>query len=173
MEIKEVSLDKIIPYINNPRLNDDAVDDVAASLQEFGWQQPIVLDKDGVIVVGHTRYKAAKKLGLETAPCVYATDLTPAQIKAYRIADNKISEKALWDRQLLGVELEALKEEDFDLALTGFSEEELDGLLSELSEDDIDSFFTDGDSDGGGSSSGDDDHEGEVQCPICGEWFKL
>ena len=90
--IEYVSLDKIIEYINNPRNNEAAVDRVAASIAEFGFNVPLVLDKDNVIITGHTRYKAAKKLKLDEVPCVYAEGLTKAQVKAYRIADNKVSE---------------------------------------------------------------------------------
>ncbi|MCR4411290.1 MAG: ParB N-terminal domain-containing protein, partial [Thermoguttaceae bacterium] len=92
MKIETWKLDRIRPYANNPRLNDDAVDAVAASIRQFGFRQPIVVDPEGVIIVGHTRYKAALKLGLEKVPVHVATDLTPEQIKAYRIADNKTAE---------------------------------------------------------------------------------
>ena len=131
MIVKEIDLEKIIPYVNNPRKNDDAVDFVAASLHEFGWQQPLVLDKENVIIVGHTRYKAAKKLGMKVAPCVYAENLTPAQIKAYRIADNKVGEKAGWDIDKLRVEIEGIDTDELDLSLTGFSSLELDGILAD------------------------------------------
>jgi len=123
-------LAEIRPYENNPRLNDDAVDVVAASIREFGFRQPIVVDTDGVIIVGHTRWKAAKKLGLEYVPVHVATELTPAQIKAYRLADNKSASIAEWDMELLPLELEGLKEMEFDLGLLGFSPEELAEILS-------------------------------------------
>ena len=97
MEVKSMSIDDIKPYENNPRDNDDAVDSVANSIKEFGWQQPIVVDKDMVIIVGHTRYKAAKKLGMDKVPVVVASKLTPEQVKAYRLADNKVGELADWD----------------------------------------------------------------------------
>lgn len=89
MDIIMRPLASIKPYGNNPRKNDDAVDNVAASLREFGWRQPIVVDGKGVIIAGHTRYKAAMSLGMTEAPCVVAADLTPEQVKAYRLADNK------------------------------------------------------------------------------------
>jgi DNA modification methylase len=120
----------IKPYPGNPRLNDSAVDAVASSLQEFGFRQPIVVDKDGVIVVGHTRWKAAQKLGLKQVPVHVAKELTEAQIKAYRIADNKSGELAEWDFDLLPLELSALQDLDFDLDLLGFSADELTEILA-------------------------------------------
>lgn len=105
MNIIEKSLSEIKPYEKNPRKNDNAVEYVANSIKEFGFKVPIVIDKDGVIVAGHTRYKASKKLGLEKVPCIIADDLTPEQIKAYRLADNKVSEKSEWDFDLLEGEL--------------------------------------------------------------------
>ena len=110
MNIIDVNVDELIPYVNNPRINDDAVDNVAASIKEFGFKVPIIIDKDNVIVTGHTRLKAAKKLGLETVPCIKADDLTEQQIKAFRLADNKVSEFALWDMEKLGIELEGITE---------------------------------------------------------------
>ena len=91
MDIKQINVDKLIPYINNPRKNNDAVDQVASSIKNFGFKVPIVIDKDNEIITGHTRLKAAKKLGIEEVPCIIADDLTPAQIKAFRIADNKVA----------------------------------------------------------------------------------
>jgi DNA modification methylase len=120
----------IKPYPGNPRLNDSAVDAVARSLQEFGFRQPIVVDKDGVIVVGHTRWKAAQKLGIKQLPVHVAKELTEAQIKAYRIADNKSGELAEWDFDLLPLELSALQDLDYDLDLLGFSTDELTELLA-------------------------------------------
>ncbi|HUW31547.1 MAG TPA: ParB N-terminal domain-containing protein [Planctomycetota bacterium] len=119
----------IIPYARNPRVNDPAVDAVAASIREFGFRQPIVVDAAGVIVVGHTRWKAATKLGLTQVPVHVARDLTPAQAKAYRIADNKTASLSSWDAGLLPLELSDLKDMDFDLAITGFTDAELDELL--------------------------------------------
>jgi DNA modification methylase len=129
MEIEQRKLSDIKPYDQNPRQNDDAVDAVARSLQEFGVRQPLVVDEEGVIVVGHTRYKAAVKLGLETVPVHVARGLTPAQVRAYRIADNKTSDLATWDYQLLPLELSELQLLDFDMDLLGFSTDELALLL--------------------------------------------
>ncbi len=99
MQIELRPIDQVKPYPGNPRQNDEAVDAVAASLREFGLRQPIVVDAEGVIIVGHTRFKAAQKLGLAQVPVHVATDLTPAQVKAYRIADNQtasIAEFSSW-----------------------------------------------------------------------------
>ena len=115
MKIVNLKTEQLIPYVNNPRNNDDAVDKVAASIKEFGFKVPIVIDKDNVVVTGHTRLLASKKLGLQEVPCVIADDLSPAQIKAFRIADNKVSEYAQWDEDMLKVELEELEEMNFDL----------------------------------------------------------
>ena len=122
-------IDSVIPYDKNPRINDKAVDAVAASLQEFGFRQPIVVDRTGVIVAGHTRYLSAKKLGLTKVPVHVATDLTPEQVKAYRIADNKTGEIAEWDFNILPIELSELQDSGFDMSVLGFSEKELTKLL--------------------------------------------
>jgi DNA modification methylase len=122
-------ISSIRPYENNPRINDAAVDAVAASIKEFGFRQPIVVDEEGVIIVGHTRYKAALKLGMETVPVHVATGLTPAQARAYRLADNQTATMSAWDDDKLPVELMALQEMGFDLELTGFSVDELQRML--------------------------------------------
>ena len=129
MLIELCSINEIQPYQNNPRLNDAAVDAVAASLKEFGWRQPIVVDKDFVIVVGHTRFKAAIKLGLTQVPVHVAHDLTPAQAKAYRIADNQTASISEWNTDLLPLELADLKNLDFNLDLLGFGADELAKLM--------------------------------------------
>lgn len=122
MKVQDVSIDKIKPYKNNPRDNEAGIDAVANSIKQFKWQQPIVVDKDNVIIVGHTRYLAAKKLGLKEVPVKVATGLTPEQVKAYRLADNKTGELTSWDDELLGGELNDILDIDmsdfgFDLAL--------------------------------------------------------
>src|SRR5271165_7351627 len=109
MNIEERDIGTIRPYHNNPRVNDPGVDAVAASIREFGFRQPIVVDEQGVIVVGHTRYKAALKLGLDVAPVHIAAGLTPAQLKAYRIADNQTARLSDWDNEKLVVELMELQ----------------------------------------------------------------
>ena len=120
MQIEELELSDIKPYENNPRKNDESAKYVAESIKQFGFKVPIVIDKNNVIVCGHTRYKAAKKLKLKTVPCIMADDLTEEQIKAYRLADNKVSEKAEWDLDLLNLELEDLNFTDIDMSEFGF-----------------------------------------------------
>jgi len=127
VEMRDIS--EIRPYANNPRVNDQAVDAVAASIREFGFRQPIVTDEFGIIIVGHTRYKAALKLGLPQVPVHVATGLTPAQFKAYRLADNKTAELADWNQDLLIQELVDLQGMEFDLNLAGFTADELAELL--------------------------------------------
>lgn len=122
MEIKTLKIGDIHPYEKNPRKNDKSVAAVARSIEEFGWQQPIVVDINHEIICGHTRYKAAKKLGMKEVPCVIAENLTEEQIKAYRLADNKVSESSEWDLPLLSEELADII--DIDMSEFGFSFEE-------------------------------------------------
>jgi site-specific DNA-methyltransferase (adenine-specific) len=129
MEIKDLKITDLKPYEKNPRMNDNAVPYVANSIKEFGFKVPIIIDKKNVIVAGHTRYKAAKQLGLETVPCIIADDLTPKQIKAFRLADNKTAEKAEWEAEFLSDELKELL--DVDMGAFGF-EDVLDDLEEEL-----------------------------------------
>ena len=129
MEIELRSLSDVKPYEQNPRVNDTAVDAVAESIRRFGFRQPIVVDPDGIIVCGHTRWKAALKLGLEQVPVHIARDLTPEQVRAYRIADNKTAEMAEWDLDLLTAELAGLQGADLDWSLLGFDADELAKLL--------------------------------------------
>lgn len=105
MNIQNIALTDIHPYARNPRKNDEAVKNVAASIREFGFLVPLVIDSNHEIVAGHTRYKAAKSLGMKTVPCVIADELTEDQIKAFRLADNKVGEMAAWDMDLLPIEL--------------------------------------------------------------------
>jgi DNA modification methylase len=129
MNISMKPLADLKPYESNPRINDHAVAAVANSLKEFGWRQPIVIDEQGVIVVGHTRLKAAQKLGWTEAPVHVATGLTPEQLRAYRIADNQTATIAEWDNNLLSGELLALDQLGVDLSLLGWSESELRDLM--------------------------------------------
>src|SRR5262249_38816152 len=122
-------LAEIKPYERNPRVNDDAVAAVAESIRRFGFRQPIVVDTHGVIVVGHTRLKAAYKLGLDRAPVHVAKDLTPEQIRAYRIADNSTAQLSEWNFDLLPIELAELKDSGIDWSLLGFDSDELVRLL--------------------------------------------
>ena len=127
MNIQEIEIDKLIPYHNNPRKN-QAVNKVASSLKEYGFQQPIVTDKDLVLIVGHTRLLAAKKLGLSKVPVLVA-DLSEAKAKAYRIADNRLNEDSEWDIDLLTLEISDLLEQNYELDLLGFDANELDKFL--------------------------------------------
>jgi hypothetical protein len=132
MKIEIADINSIKPYENNPRkLSDKAIETVAMSLKEYGFRQPIVVDKDRIIVVGHTRFRASKKLGFKEVPITIADNLTPEQINAYRIADNRTSEESEWDNELLKMELKELDLKDFNLELTGFNEDQLNSLLFE------------------------------------------
>ena len=130
-QIQYVKLDELIPYARNPRNNEDAVEHVASSIREFGFQSPIIVDKDNTIIAGHTRFNAAKRLKLDEVPIIKASDLTEAQVKAFRLADNRVSEYATWNDELLAIEFEELQDLDFDLSLTGFEELEIESLLNE------------------------------------------
>lgn len=152
MNIVEKKVSELQPYENNPRKNESAVPYVAESIKRYGFKVPIVIDKDGVIVAGHTRYLASIELGLKTVPCIVADDLTEEQIKEFRLVDNKTSEFAGWDFDMLSEELQEL---DFDAETFGF----------DMPEVDIDSFF--------------EEHEPkekkpeQIQCPHCGLWFDV
>lgn len=122
MEVQEIKIDQLTPYDHNPRQNDGAVDAVAASIKNFGFKVPVVIDRERVIVAGHTRFKAAKKLGLESVPCIVADDLTDEQIRAFRLADNKVGELAGWDFDLLNMELAGI--EELDMTQFGFLDPE-------------------------------------------------
>jgi len=130
MKIVQKNIAEITPYENNPRQNDGAVESVAESLRQFGFRQPIVVDEDGIIVCGHTRYKAAQMLELKRVPVHVATDLTPEQIRAYRIADNKTGELATWDMDLLPIEIAELQEAGIDWSLLGFDADDLARLMA-------------------------------------------
>ena len=136
LKIEYKDINELIPYINNPRINDGAVDKVASSIKNFGFKNPIIIDQDNEIIAGHTRLKAARKLGLDEVPTIKVDDLTEPQIKAFRIADNKTSEFAEWDMELLEIELKGL-----DYEFTGFDIDELGELFNddtEVIEDDFD-----------------------------------
>ena len=158
MKVETVSIDKIKPYENNPRNNDDAVDAVANSIKEFGWQQPIVVDNDRVIIAGHTRYKAAKQLKLKEVPIVVADKLTKEQVNAYRLADNKVGELANWDTKKLDDELQNLLDQ-IDMTDFGFDEniefDPADDIDVDLETDDKDKKLI------------------KVTCPNCGEVFTV
>lgn len=130
IEIKPVN--SIRPYENNPRKNDHAVDKLAESIKAYGFRQPIVIDANGVIVCGHTRWKAAKQLGMKEVPCHVATDLTPEQVKAYRVADNRMSEISDWDMDSLIAEIESMTAAGIDIGPLGWDDQELQQLLGRV-----------------------------------------
>lgn len=134
MNIEFIDLKDIRPYPNNPRINDKAVDRVAASINEFGFNSPIIVDKDLMIINGHTRYKASQKMNLVKVPVIVVDNLTDEQIKAYRIADNKTAEYSEWDYEKLIQEIQELSEANYDLELTGFDEDECLKMIEDLSE---------------------------------------
>ena len=140
MNIIKMKVEELIPYINNPRNNENAVDKVASSISEFGFKNPIFVDKNNVVVNGHTRLLASKKLGLKEVPVIVIDDLTDTQIKAFRIADNKVAEYSKWDYDLLNIELEQLEELDFSMSDFGIStfepiEFEIDEDIEEILEE--------------------------------------
>ncbi len=126
LQIEYLPTDSLVPYINNPRVNDRAIDAVAGSIAEFGFKNPIIVDRNNVIIAGHTRLLAARKLGLDQVPVIRAEDLTEKQVKAFRIADNRTAELSEWDDELLAMELEGLED-----MFTGFNEDEIDALLNQ------------------------------------------
>ncbi len=132
MKIEIADITSIKPYENNPRkLSETAIEKVAMSLKEYGFRQPIVVDKDRVIVAGHTRFRASKKLGLKQVPVSVIDNLTEEQINAYRIADNRTAEESEWDSELLKMEIKELEAKDFKLDLLGFNEDQLNDILFE------------------------------------------
>ena len=147
MQVVNMRIADVVPYENNPRHNENAVEAVANSIMEFGWKQPIVVDKDNVVIVGHTRLKAAQKLGLVEVPVLIADDLTPEKVKAYRLADNKTNELAFWDEELLDIELGDIT--DIDMTDFGFSDDgsdwfdrkERDGAEREEGNDEYNEFL--------------------------------
>jgi len=130
LQIETRKLSDLIPYDKNPRKNDRAVDAVAASIRQFGFKVPIVVTGENVIVAGHTRFLAAKKLELTEVPCIVARDLTPQQARAFRLADNKVAEIATWDAELLAMELSALTTDNFDISQLGWEPAALEAILS-------------------------------------------
>jgi ParB-like chromosome segregation protein Spo0J len=155
-------IDRFVEYARNPRKNDHAVDKVAAAIREFGFRVPIVAKSDGLVVDGHLRLKAAKKLGLAEVPVILADDMTDAQIKAFRLSVNKVAELAEWDDELLGLEILDLKEMGFDLDVIGFDAGEIAALFGEPD-------FAPGTEDDQGKL--DELAPKMVTCPNCGgEW---
>lgn len=137
MEIINKKIEELKPYENNPRNNEKAIDYVANSIKQFGFKVPLVIEKDGTIVTGHTRYEACKKLGIEEIPCIVADDLSKKQIKAFRIADNKTNDMAEWNDDLLSIELKDILD-DIDMTDFGFGEFELSILTEDMEPEDYD-----------------------------------
>lgn len=185
-------ISQIHPYENNPRNNEAAIEPVAQSIKRFGFRVPILIDGKGTIIAGHTRYEAAKRLGMDKVPCIRVDDLTDEQIRAYRIADNKVAEASSWNDDVLRAEMDALKALDVDLTDTGFSEVELDGLLREVEDADFEEFFTGPVQQPPKAADAEQSTETQqstqlkssqlavpqqsgsklIQCPHCGEWFE-
>ena len=159
LKIEYLSTDELIPYANNPRNNDEAVDYVANSIRQFGFKVPIIIDKDKNIVAGHTRLKAAKKLGIKEVPCIIADDLTEQQIDAFRLADNKVSEIASWNFDKLEMELESIT--DIDMSEFNFN---LDNG-STFDESQLDELFAD--------APEKEKKPKMIKCPHCGQEFEV
>ena len=155
LEIKYIPIDDIKPYKNNPRLNEEAIPYVMNSIKEFGFKNPIILDKNNVIVAGHTRLESAKRLDMKEVPVIYADDLTKEQVKAFRLADNKVAEKSMWDYTKLDEELDGIL--NIDMSLFDFDN---------IEETNLDDFFED------------DDNKKEkesklIECPYCHKPIEL
>lgn len=140
LRVSYKNIDELIPYENNPRKNDNAVEYVKNSIKDFGFKVPIVIDEDNIVVAGHTRLKAAKELNLDRIPCIVADDLTEEQIRAFRLADNKVSEFSKWDFDLLNSELDELKELDLDMSDFGFKDLDL-SEYEESNNNDLDTEY--------------------------------
>lgn len=156
MEIIYKSTKEIKPYENNPRNNNEAVEKVAVSITDYGFRVPIIIDSNNVIVAGHTRYKAALKIGCESVPCIVIDDLTPEQIRAYRLVDNKTAEYSSWNFEMLEKELKSL-----DIDISEFEFPDL-GETLDISDDD---FYTD--------EAVKNVKAKSIKCPHCGETFEL
>lgn len=158
MEIIYKNINELIPYDNNPRLNDEAVEYVKNSIKEFWFKVPIVIDKDNVIIAGHTRIKASKELGIKDIPCIIADDLTEEQVKAFRLVDNKVSEQAGWDFELLDEELN-----DLNMDMEEFGFEKLESI-------DLDSFFEAKQEE---TKKEEESKLNTIMCPHCGKEITL
>ncbi len=156
MEIIEKKIDELKPYKNNPRINGQAISKVALSIKKYGFKNPIIIDKNDEIICGHTRYEAAKELELETVPCIVAKDLTPKQVKEYRLVDNKTSELSWWDFDKLNEEIEKYNLDVFDFDFKDFNQiQDYDNQINNDNEISLDSF----------------QEEFKHECPKCGYKF--
>lgn len=154
MKVKDIAIDKIELYKNNPRLNDEAVPALMKSIQEFGFKVPVIVDKDMVCICGHTRIKAARNLGMTKIPCVVADDLTPEQVKAFRLADNQVSTLAGWDFPKLDIEVIELKEIGWDMTQFGFMDIDVEEPAGDPGDDQVPDMAMEG-----GPTFGEDDME--------------
>lgn len=162
MQIIEKNISDLVPYENNPRRNEDAVQYVKASIQEFGFKVPVIIDKDNVIIAGHTRLLAAKELEMKKIPCILADDLSEEQVKAFRLADNKVAEMSAWDWSKLEDELDALSLEypdGLDMSQFGFSLDKESEELSDIFEDT--------------EKEKPEKKPKTITCPHCGESFEV
>ena len=161
-EIQRRKTDDLIPYMNNPKEHPpEQIDKIASSIKNYGFVQPLVIDSENEIIIGHGRLEAAKKLGLDEIPVVVKGDLNEAQVKALRIADNKVAESE-WDYEALATEFDELDFEEYDLDMTGFEEEDREEIEEMLKIDDVDLF---------GEQEESEEMDAEHQCPKCGyEW---
>ena len=157
MQIVYKKVNELIPYENNPRINDEAVEYVKNSIKEFGFKVPIVIDKNNVIVAGHTRLKASLELNLEEVPCIIADDLSEEQIKAFRLADNKVSEKSQWDFSKLDEELDSIL--DIDMSIFDFNVDEIDDI-------NLDDYFEE-------NENSKEKESKLIECPYCHKSIKL
>lgn len=157
MEIINKKINEIKPYEKNPRKNDEAVEYVANSIKEFGFKVPIVIDKNNIIIAGHTRLKASLELGLKEVPCIIADDLSEEQIKAFRLADNKVSEKSQWDFSKLDEELDNIL--DIDMNLFNFNVDEIDDI-------NLDDYFKE-------NENSKEKESKLIECPYCHKSIKL
>lgn len=168
MEIVYKKVEDLIPYINNSRIHsEEQINQICASINEFSFTNPILIDEKDNIIAGHGRLLASKKLKMEEVPCIILSGLTEAQKKAYVIADNKMALNAGWDEELLKLELENLKELDFDLNLTGFDVDELDYILNDYNLDINDNEFLQD------TEITKEKEKKKIICPKCGEEIEL
>jgi ParB-like chromosome segregation protein Spo0J len=156
---ENVAIDKLIPYENNARTHSpEQVAKIARSIEEFGFINPVLIDGNFGIIAGHGRVEGAKQLGMTEVPCLFIEDLTEAQKRAYILADNKLALDAGWDDEILRMELQELKELDFDVSITGFED-------YDASDINIDNFFEQ-------AEAQKEKEPKKIQCPHCGEWFE-
>ena len=166
MKIVEIEVKKLIPYVRNQKKHtEEQIKKIMSSIKEFGFKQPVIVDKENVIVVGHGRVLASERLGIEKVPCVVADDLTEAQIKAYRIADNKLNESE-WDMEMLAVDIQEIIDLGLEAELTGFESEDIEDLLKEKENINLDDFFEE-------NTKPKEKEKKVLICPHCGEEIEV